>query len=75
MREKHKRGGKPAFVPIKVMLSDPSPVEAMPLRVNDLIGRKPIPLSRVRLIEKPGEQTEPSWSRPRHATALPHPFS
>jgi hypothetical protein len=47
----------------------------MPLRVNDLIGREAIPLARIRLIEEPGGETEPSWSRPRHATALPHPFS
>ena len=37
MREKHKRGGKTAFVPIKVMLSDPGRVKAVSLRVNDLL--------------------------------------
>jgi hypothetical protein len=67
MREKHKRGGKTAFVPIKVMLSDPGRVEAVSLRVNDLLRSEAIPLSRGRLIEKPSEETESSWTSPRHA--------
>jgi hypothetical protein len=54
-----------------VMLSNPRRVEAMPLRVNDLIGREAIPLARIRLIEKPSEETEPSWSRWRHADVQP----
>ena len=40
MREKHKRGGKTAFVPVKVMLSDPGRVEAVSLRVNDLLRQR-----------------------------------
>jgi hypothetical protein len=46
MREKHEWGGKTAFVPIKVMLSDPRRVETVPIRMNDLLDRQPIPLSR-----------------------------
>jgi hypothetical protein len=57
MREKDERGGKTAFVPVKVMLSDPGRIEAAPLRVNDLLGRQPVPLSRCRLIKEPSEET------------------
>ena len=67
MREKHKRRGKTAFVPVEVMLGDPGQVEAMTLRLNDLLRREPIPLSRCRLIQKPGEETKPYGSSPRHA--------
>jgi hypothetical protein len=75
MREKHKRGGKTAFVPIKVMLSDPGRVKAVSLRVNDLLRSEPIALSCGRLIEKPSEETEPSWSRRRHVDVQPQSFS
>src|SRR5580692_3121197 len=44
MGEKHKGGGKAAFVTVEVVLSDPGRVESEPLRVNDLLGREPIPL-------------------------------
>ena len=74
MREKHKRGGKTAFVPIKVMLSDPRRVETVPFRVNDLLRSEAIPLSWGRLIEKPSEETEPSWSRRRHVDVQPQSF-
>src|ERR1700728_2716647 len=69
MREKHKRGRKTALVPVEVMLSDPGRIEAVSLRVNDLLGREAIPLPCGRLIEKPGEETEPSRFRLRHASA------
>jgi hypothetical protein len=42
------------------MLSDPGRVEAVSLRVNDLLGREAIPLSCGRLIEKAREETKPS---------------
>jgi hypothetical protein len=42
------------------MLSDPGRVEAVPLRMNNLLGRQSIPLACGRLIEKPGEEPEPS---------------
>jgi hypothetical protein len=71
MGEKHKGGGKAAFVTVEVVLSDPGRVESEPLRVNDLLGREPIPLSCGRLIEKPSEETEPSGSRRRLVDAQP----
>src|ERR1700691_2765262 len=72
MGQKHKRGGKTAFIPIKVMLSDPGRVEAVPLGMNDLLGGESISLSRCGLIEEAGEEAEASWISPRHAncTAL-----
>jgi hypothetical protein len=72
MGQKHKRGGKTAFIPIKVMLSDPGRVEAVPLGMNDLLGGESISLSRCGLIEEAGEEAEASWTSPRHAncTAL-----
>ena len=73
--EKYKRGGKTAFIAIKVVLGDPGRVEAVPLRVNDLLNRKPIPLSCGRPIEKPSEETEPPSSGDRHAGAEPQSFS
>jgi hypothetical protein len=48
------------------MLSDPGRVEAVSLRVNDLLRSEAIPLSCGRLIEKPSEEAEPSWTSPRH---------
>ena len=46
MSETHERG-RAACVAIKVMLSNPGQVEAVPLRVNDLLGREAIPLARM----------------------------
>jgi hypothetical protein len=66
MREKDKRGGKTAFVLIKVMLSDPCGIEAVTLGMNELLARQPIPLRRCRPIEEPGEEAEPSRSGLRH---------
>ena len=49
MGEKYERRGKTAFVPIEVMLGDPSRVEAVSLRLDDLLSRQPIALSGWRL--------------------------
>ena len=67
MGEKHKRRGKTAFVSVKVMLGDPGRVEAMTLRLNDLLRREPVALCRCRSIQKPGEETKPYGFSPRHA--------
>jgi hypothetical protein len=56
-------------------LSDPRRVETVPFHVNDLLRSEPIPLSCGRLIEKPSEETEPSWSRRRHVDGQPQSFS
>ena len=56
------------FIAIEMMLSDPSQVEAVPLRMNDLLAREAIPFPCVRLIKKPGEETEPPRFRLRHAS-------
>ena len=67
MGEKHKRRGKTAFVSVEVMLGDPGRVEAMTLRLNDLLRREPVALCRCRPIQKPGEETKPYGFSPRHA--------
>jgi hypothetical protein len=56
MGQKHKRGGKTAFIPIKVMLSDSGRVEAVPLGVNDLLGGESITFPGCCLIEETGEE-------------------
>jgi hypothetical protein len=71
MRQKDEWGRKAPFVPVKVVLGDPRRLEAVPLRVNDLLRSEPISLSCGRLIEKPSEETEPSGSRRRHVDPQP----
>ena len=59
MRQEDKRRRKTAFRFMEVVLRDPGGVEAVSLRVDDLLGRQAIALACTRLIQEAGEEAEP----------------
>jgi hypothetical protein len=69
--QENERCGKAALVFMEMVLGDPGRIEAEPFGVDDLLGRQPVPLGGIRLVEQAREEAQAfGQRRDRHLQAL-----